>query len=134
MPGGINMVARHIVGNERVSFRSVRTCAFYAFRKLQLTCHHPLGRSSRTVSMHMSNQNSVFPRMLRRLLGRPGSIGRALVQHFLVGTFAALLLGGGVLLYDIAGLATLIANSERGGLAVFLLFFGLVTTVGPIAQ
>ena len=86
------------------------------------------------MNMRVNNQNSVFTRMLRRLLGRPGSVGRALVQHFLVGTFAALLLGGGVLLYDIAGLATLIANSERGGLAVFLLFFGLVTTFGPIAM
>lgn len=57
-----------------------------------------------------------------------------LSRHFLVGTAAALAFGGALLWTNVAGIATLIAGSSEGVLAVFLLFAGLISTFGPAAM
>ena len=57
-----------------------------------------------------------------------------LLQHFLIGTIAALVFAGALLWFDIASLATLIANSLDGRLALFLLLVGLISTFGPVAM
>ena len=56
-----------------------------------------------------------------------------LLKHFLVGAAAALAFGGALLWSDTAGIATLIAASSDGALAMFLLFAGLISTFGPAA-
>jgi len=57
-----------------------------------------------------------------------------MLQHFFIGTVAALIFPGAILWFDIGGLATLIAKSPDGALALCLLLLGLVSTFGPIAM
>jgi heme/copper-type cytochrome/quinol oxidase subunit 1 len=59
---------------------------------------------------------------------------KLLFHHFLIGAVAAIAFGGLVLWTDLAGIATLIANSSVGELALVLLFVGLISTFGPIAM
>ena len=63
-----------------------------------------------------------------------GKTGVLLLQHFLIGTIAALVFAGAVLWFDIASLATLIFDSPDGRLALILLVIGLISTFGPIAM
>ncbi len=58
---------------------------------------------------------------------------RHFLQHLVVGTLAALVFGALVLWFDLAGLATLIAESSEPGLALVLLFVGLISTFAPLA-
>ena len=57
-----------------------------------------------------------------------------MLQHFLIGTVAALIFAGAILWFDVGGLAALIAGSPDGELALCLLLVGLVSTFGPIAM
>ena len=59
---------------------------------------------------------------------------KLLLHHFLIGAGAAVVFGGLILWTDMAGIATLIANSSAGELALVLLFVGLISTFGPIAM
>lgn len=59
---------------------------------------------------------------------------RILLHHFLIGAVAAVIFGGLMLWSDFAGLATVIETSPQRGLALFLLFAGLISTFGPIAM
>ncbi|HEY0835030.1 MAG TPA: hypothetical protein VGE72_14085 [Azospirillum sp.] len=57
-----------------------------------------------------------------------------LLQHLASGAAGAVVLGIGILLFDIANLGTLVTTSEQGFMAAFLLFFGLMTTFGGVAM
>lgn len=57
-----------------------------------------------------------------------------LVQHLVSGVAGAVVLGIGILLFDIANLGTLVSTSDHGAVAVFLLFAGLMTTFGGVAM
>ena len=59
---------------------------------------------------------------------------KLLIHHFLIGAGAAVVFGGLILWTDMAGIATLIANSSARELALVLLFVGLISTFGPIAM
>ena len=56
-----------------------------------------------------------------------------LLQHFLLGSAAAVVFGAGILWFDIAEIGSLVDRSSEPGLWIFLLFVGLVSTFGPIA-
>jgi hypothetical protein len=57
-----------------------------------------------------------------------------LLKHVTSGAAGGLALGIGILLMDIAGLRTLMGQSEDGMIAILLLFFGLMVTFGAIAM
>jgi hypothetical protein len=57
-----------------------------------------------------------------------------LLKHVTSGAAGGLVLGSGLLLLDIAGLRTLMGQSEDGIIAILLLFFGLMVTFGAIAM
>ena len=57
-----------------------------------------------------------------------------LLKHVTSGAVGGLALGSGLLLLDIAGLRTLMGQSEGGIIAILLLFFGLMVTFGAIAM
>jgi hypothetical protein len=57
-----------------------------------------------------------------------------LLQHLAAGAAGAVVLGIGILLFDIANLGTLVTTSEHWPMATFLLFFGLMTTFGGVAM
>ena len=59
---------------------------------------------------------------------------KIMLQHFLVGAVAAVIFGGVLLWSDMAGLATLLAESPQREIGLVLLFAGLVSTFGPIAM
>lgn len=59
---------------------------------------------------------------------------RLLLHHFLIGAVAAVIFGGLLLWSDLAGLATVIGDSQHREFALFLLFAGLISTFGPIAM
>ena len=56
-----------------------------------------------------------------------------LIAPLLMGIVVALIGAGTLILFDIGGIATLIAGSPTGALALFLLVVGLVTAFGPVA-
>lgn len=56
-----------------------------------------------------------------------------LIAPLLIGTIVALFGAAVLLWFDIGGIATLIAGSPAGALALFLLIVGLVTAFGPVA-
>ncbi len=57
-----------------------------------------------------------------------------LLRHLCVGIATAFVVGGGLLYYDIGQLATLAGSSDRGLVAVVLLFCGLIITFGSVAM
>ncbi|GEO37049.1 hypothetical protein SAE02_11970 [Skermanella aerolata] len=57
-----------------------------------------------------------------------------LLKHVTSGAVGGLALGAGLLALDIAGLRTLMGQSEDGIIAILLLFFGLMVTFGAIAM
>jgi hypothetical protein len=57
-----------------------------------------------------------------------------LLKHVTSGAAGGLALGLGLLVLDIAGLRTLMGQSEDGIIAILLLFFGLMVTFGAIAM
>ena len=57
-----------------------------------------------------------------------------LLKHVTSGAAGGMVLGIGLLLLDIAGLRTLMGQSEDGVIAILLLFFGLMVTFGAIAM
>ena len=57
-----------------------------------------------------------------------------LLKHVTSGAAGGLALGLGLLLLDIAGLRTLMGQSEDGIIAILLLYFGLMVTFGAIAM
>ncbi len=57
-----------------------------------------------------------------------------LLKHVTSGATGGLALGLGLLVLDIAGLRTLMGQSEDGVIAILLLFFGLMVTFGAIAM
>jgi len=57
-----------------------------------------------------------------------------LLQHLASGAAGAVVLGIGILVFDIANLGTLVTGSEQWLMATFLLFFGLMTTFGGVAM
>jgi len=57
-----------------------------------------------------------------------------LLKHVTSGAAGGIVLGIGLLLLDIAGLRTLMGQSEDGFIAILLLFFGLMVTFGAIAM
>ena len=57
-----------------------------------------------------------------------------LLKHVTSGAAGGLALGSGLLVLDIAGLRTLMGQSEDGIIAILLLFFGLMVTFGAIAM
>lgn len=59
---------------------------------------------------------------------------RVLAINLLTGTVVALMLVIGLVVTDTAHLGTLILNAEEPWIAVALLFFGLVVTLGSVAM
>ncbi|HLP96807.1 MAG TPA: hypothetical protein VK149_00030 [Sideroxyarcus sp.] len=57
-----------------------------------------------------------------------------LLQNLVSGAAGAVVLGIGILLFDIANLGTLVTSSEHWVMATFLLFVGLMTTFGGVAM
>ena len=57
-----------------------------------------------------------------------------LLKHVTSGAAGGVALGLGILMLDIAGLRTLMGQSEDGIIAILLLFFGLIVTFGAIAM
>lgn len=57
-----------------------------------------------------------------------------LLRHLLAGVAGAVVLGSGILWFDIARLATLIGNSEHGLVAVVMLYVSLMLTFGSVAM
>lgn len=56
-----------------------------------------------------------------------------LVRHLVSGAVGGLVLGGGLLVFDVAGLGTLIWRSEHWLVGTLLLFVGLMATFGSAA-
>jgi len=57
-----------------------------------------------------------------------------LLKHVTSGAVGGIVLGSGILMLDIAGLRTLMGQSDDGIIAILLLFFGLMVTFGAIAM
>lgn len=57
-----------------------------------------------------------------------------LIKHLLAGAAAGILLGGLLLWYDVAGLASLIFAVSVDVVALFMLFFGLFITFGSLGM
>ena len=57
-----------------------------------------------------------------------------LLRHLLAGIAGAVVLGSGILWFDVARLATLIGNSEYGVVAVIMLYASLMLTFGSLAM
>jgi len=57
-----------------------------------------------------------------------------LLKHVTSGAAGGIPLGAGIMMLDIAGLRTLMGQSEDGIIAILLLFFGLMVTFGAIAM
>ncbi|MCG5239196.1 hypothetical protein [Azospirillum doebereinerae] len=57
-----------------------------------------------------------------------------LLRHLLAGIAGAVVLGSGILWFDVARLATLIGNSEYGVVAVVMLYASLMLTFGSLAM
>ncbi|WP_448204181.1 hypothetical protein [Azospirillum sp. sgz302134] len=57
-----------------------------------------------------------------------------LLKHLLSGVAGAVVLGTGLLLFDVANLATLIWTSDHGLVAGVMLYMGLIVTFGSVAM
>lgn len=57
-----------------------------------------------------------------------------LLKHLAAGVAGAVTLGGGLLLFDVANLGTLMRESEHGVIAAVMMFFGLIVTFGGAAM
>ncbi|MBP2227995.1 hypothetical protein J2847_001277 [Azospirillum agricola] len=57
-----------------------------------------------------------------------------LLKHLLSGIAGAVVLGTGLLWFDVARLATLIGNSEYGLVAIVMLYGSLMLTFGSVAM
>lgn len=57
-----------------------------------------------------------------------------LLKHLLSGVAGAVVLGTGILLFDVAHIATLIRGSDYGIVAAILLYSGLIVTFGSVAM
>lgn len=57
-----------------------------------------------------------------------------LLKHLLSGVAGAVVLGTGLLLFDVANLATLMWASEHGLVAAVMLYVGLIVTFGSVAM
>ena len=57
-----------------------------------------------------------------------------LLKHLLSGVAGAVVLGTGLLIFDVANLATLIGRSEYGLVATVMLYAGLMLTFGSVAM
>lgn len=57
-----------------------------------------------------------------------------LLKHLASGAAGALVLGSGLLYFDVAQLATLAARTEGGLISVLMLYFGLIVTFGGVAM
>ncbi len=57
-----------------------------------------------------------------------------LLKHLLSGAAGALVLGTGLLLFDVANLATMMRSSEHGLVAAIMLYAGLILTFGSVAM
>lgn len=57
-----------------------------------------------------------------------------LLKHLLSGVAGAVVLGSGLLWFDVARLATLIGNSDSGIVATVMLYAGLMLTFGSVAM
>ena len=57
-----------------------------------------------------------------------------LLRHLLFGSFGGFLFGALILVFDVAGLGTLVRSSPDAGIALLLLFFGLFVTFGSVGM
>lgn len=57
-----------------------------------------------------------------------------LLKHLLSGVAGAVVLGTGLLVFDVANLATLMGSSDHGIIAAVMLYAGLIVTFGSVAM
>ncbi|MBP2292449.1 hypothetical protein [Azospirillum rugosum] len=57
-----------------------------------------------------------------------------LLKHLLSGAAGAVVLGTGLLVLDVANLATLMGSSDHGIIAAVMLYAGLIVTFGSVAM
>lgn len=57
-----------------------------------------------------------------------------LLKHLLSGVAGAVVLATGLLLFDVANLATLMGSSDHGIIAGVMLYAGLIVTFGSVAM
>lgn len=57
-----------------------------------------------------------------------------LLRHLASGAAGAVVLGTGILWLDVAGIGTLVVNSEHGVIAAVMLYVALIITFGSVAM